>query len=72
MTLFLKLLRYFLATGFAVFTAGIVVAAAHLFSQDPSPSEDDIKEVLAGNICRCTGYGAIIRALNAVAGREPA
>jgi carbon-monoxide dehydrogenase small subunit len=45
-------------------TPGIVVAAAHLFANVPSPGEDDIKEALAGNICRCTGYGAIVRALN--------
>ena len=45
-------------------TPGIVVAAAHLFEHDPTPSVDDIKEALAGNICRCTGYGSIVRALH--------
>ena len=44
-------------------TPGIVVAAAHLFAADPSPSEGDIREALSGNLCRCTGYGAIVRAL---------
>ena len=44
-------------------TPGIVVAAAHLLEHDPSPSPDDIKEALAGNICRCTGYGSIVRAI---------
>lgn len=44
-------------------TPGIVVAAAHLLDADPAPGEDDLKEALAGNICRCTGYGAIVRAL---------
>jgi aerobic carbon-monoxide dehydrogenase small subunit len=44
-------------------TPGFVVAAAHLLERDPSPSDDDIREALAGNVCRCTGYGAILRAL---------
>jgi carbon-monoxide dehydrogenase small subunit len=39
------------------------VAAADLFGRNPRPSETEIKEALAGNICRCTGYGAIVRAL---------
>jgi carbon-monoxide dehydrogenase small subunit len=49
-------------------TPGIVVAAAHLFDSRPDPSEEDIREALAGNICRCTGYGAIVRALEALSG----
>jgi len=48
-------------------TPGFVVTAAHLFEQDPHPSGDEIKEALSGNICRCTGYGAISRALEALA-----
>jgi len=44
-------------------TPGIVVAAVDLFARNPTPSATEIKEALAGNICRCTGYGAIIRAL---------
>jgi carbon-monoxide dehydrogenase small subunit len=44
-------------------TPGIVVAAADLFARDPHPTATEIKEALAGNICRCTGYGAIVRAL---------
>ena len=52
-------------------TPGFVVAATHLFDTNPHPSRDDIKEALSGNICRCTGYGAIIRALEGVAeGRD--
>jgi carbon-monoxide dehydrogenase small subunit len=47
-------------------TPGIVVAATHLFAADPNPGEADIREALAGNICRCTGYGAIVRALTAL------
>jgi carbon-monoxide dehydrogenase small subunit len=44
-------------------TPGIVVAAVDLFERNPNPSENEIREALAGNICRCTGYGAIMRAL---------
>jgi carbon-monoxide dehydrogenase small subunit len=44
-------------------TPGIVVAAADLFERNPRPTMSEIKEALAGNICRCTGYGAIVRAL---------
>ncbi|OFW66524.1 MAG: (2Fe-2S)-binding protein [Actinobacteria bacterium RBG_16_68_21] len=48
-------------------TPGIVVAASHLLATTPSPTETDIREALAGNICRCTGYGAIVRALEPLA-----
>lgn len=51
-------------------TPGIVVAAVELFSENPSPSGDEIKQALAGNICRCTGYGAIIRAFERLAARS--
>jgi carbon-monoxide dehydrogenase small subunit len=44
-------------------TPGIVIAAVDLFERKPHPTGDEIKEALAGNICRCTGYGAIVRAL---------
>jgi carbon-monoxide dehydrogenase small subunit len=44
-------------------TPGIVVAAVDLFEHNPHPTGEEIKEALAGNICRCTGYGAIVRAL---------
>ena len=48
-------------------TPGFVVAAARLFEENPHPSTDEIKEALSGNICRCTGYGAILRGLQALA-----
>jgi len=48
-------------------TPGIVVAAVDLFEQNPAPSPVEIREALAGNICRCTGYGAILRALDGLA-----
>ena len=45
-------------------TPGFVVAAAHTLETAGGPLEaDDIREALAGNICRCTGYGAILRAI---------
>lgn len=48
-------------------TPGIVVAATELFQANPSPDTAEIKEALAGNICRCTGYGAIVRSLEKLA-----
>jgi carbon-monoxide dehydrogenase small subunit len=48
-------------------TPGIVVAAVDLFQRNPHPSRFEIKEALAGNICRCTGYGAIVRAFEDLA-----
>jgi aerobic-type carbon monoxide dehydrogenase small subunit (CoxS/CutS family) len=46
------------------------MAAAHLLERHPDPGVEDIKEALAGNICRCTGYGSIVRALAGLAGHE--
>jgi carbon-monoxide dehydrogenase small subunit len=51
-------------------TPGFVVTAAHMFEENPHPSTDEIKEALSGNICRCTGYGAILRGLEALAGER--
>jgi carbon-monoxide dehydrogenase small subunit len=48
-------------------TPGFVVTASQLFEENPHPSTDEIKESLSGNICRCTGYGAILRGLEALA-----
>jgi aerobic-type carbon monoxide dehydrogenase small subunit (CoxS/CutS family) len=44
-------------------TPGIVVAAHALLAARPHPTLDDVREGLAGNLCRCTGYGAIYRAV---------
>ena len=49
-------------------TPGIVVAGSHLLETNPHPTELEIKEALSGNLCRCTGYGAILRAFETVAG----
>ena len=49
-------------------TPGLVVAAHDLLERDPDPSEADIREALAGNLCRCTGYEKIIDAVRLAAG----
>ena len=49
-------------------TPGLVVAAADLLQRSPSPSEDEIREALSGNLCRCTGYQKIFDAVRAAAG----
>jgi carbon-monoxide dehydrogenase small subunit len=51
-------------------TAGMLMSANGLFTENPSPTIEEIKESIDGNICRCTGYNSIIRALNAVAKGE--
>lgn len=48
-------------------TPGFIVAAADLLRRDPAPSEAAIREALAGNLCRCTGYAKIIDAVRAAA-----
>jgi carbon-monoxide dehydrogenase small subunit len=44
-------------------TPGFIVAARALLDQNPRPSEDQVRHWLAGNLCRCTGYDKIIRAV---------
>jgi carbon-monoxide dehydrogenase small subunit len=48
---------------------GMIVAARYLLSRNPSPSEEEIKEGLAGNLCRCAGYSRIIGAVALAARR---
>ena len=48
-------------------TPGLVMAAHSLLERSPQPSEMEIREELSGNICRCTGYGRIIDAVQRVA-----
>ena len=50
-------------------TPGLVVATADLLARVPSPSEDEIREALSGNLCRCTGYAKIFDAVRLAAGR---
>jgi aerobic carbon-monoxide dehydrogenase small subunit len=49
-------------------TPGLVVAAADLLRRRPEPSEDEIREALSGNLCRCTGYQKILDAVQLAAG----
>ncbi|KPP87978.1 MAG: carbon-monoxide dehydrogenase small subunit [Rhodobacteraceae bacterium HLUCCO07] len=44
-------------------TPGILVAAKNLLERNPNPSEEEVRYWLAGNLCRCTGYDKIIRAV---------
>ena len=48
-------------------TPGLVVAAADLLQRSPSPSEDEVREALSGNLCRCTGYQKIVEAVRLAA-----
>ena len=48
-------------------TPGMLISAAALLAADPDPSEDAIRDGLAGNLCRCTGYQPIVRAVQAAA-----
>ena len=50
-------------------TPGLVVAAAELLRQNADPSDDEIREALSGNLCRCTGYAKIFDAVRLVAER---
>ena len=50
-------------------TPGLVVAAADLLERAPEPSDDEIREALSGNLCRCTGYAKIFDAVRLAASR---
>jgi aerobic carbon-monoxide dehydrogenase small subunit len=59
-------LERFVATGgvqCGACTPGIVVTLAALLQRNESPSREEVREALAGNLCRCTGYEGILRAL---------
>ena len=49
-------------------TPGLVVATADLLQRNASPSDDEIREALSGNLCRCTGYAKIFDAVRIAAG----
>ena len=53
-------------------TAGMVLTAAELLRTNPHPSDAEIRHALIGNLCRCTGYEAIIAAIRRAAGCIPA
>ncbi|MDP8237111.1 MAG: (2Fe-2S)-binding protein [Candidatus Erginobacter occultus] len=49
---------------------GMIMAAKALLDRDPGPSREEIKTGLSGNLCRCTGYTKIIKAVEVVAGKS--
>jgi carbon-monoxide dehydrogenase small subunit len=49
-------------------TPGLVVATYALLKRNPEPSEKEVREALSGNICRCTGYGKILEAVDRASG----
>ncbi len=49
-------------------TPGMVMAAVSLLEENPHPTEDEVREGLEGNLCRCTGYHNIVKAVMAAAG----
>lgn len=52
-----------------VCTPGILVAAKALLDRNPAPTDEEVRYWLAGNLCRCTGYDKIIRAVQEAAGK---
>jgi carbon-monoxide dehydrogenase small subunit len=52
-------------------TPGMIMAGADLLAKNPDPTEEEVREALAGNLCRCTGYHNIVKAvMSAAAGKE--
>ena len=52
-------------------TPGLIVATDDLLRRSPQPSDPEIREALAGNLCRCTGYQQILEAVRLAASRRP-
>jgi carbon-monoxide dehydrogenase small subunit len=51
-------------------TPGMIMAGADLLAKNPDPSEEEVREALAGNLCRCTGYHNIVKAVLSAAKSE--
>lgn len=51
-------------------TPGMIMSARALLNKNPKPTEEEIKEAIEGNLCRCTGYKPIIEAIKAAAEKE--
>ena len=49
-------------------SAGILMSATHFLKENPRPSEAEVRDMLSGHICRCTGYDGIVRAILDAAG----
>jgi 2-furoyl-CoA dehydrogenase 2Fe-2S iron sulfur subunit len=58
--------RHALQCGFC--TAGILMSATHFLKKNPRPTEAEVRDMLSGHICRCTGYAAIVAAILDAAG----
>jgi 2-furoyl-CoA dehydrogenase 2Fe-2S iron sulfur subunit len=61
--------HYALQCGFC--TPGILMSFTDYLARNPHPTEDEIREVLSGHLCRCTGYAGIVAAVLAVSGGAP-
>jgi carbon-monoxide dehydrogenase small subunit len=57
--------KWALQCGFC--TPGMIMSAIALLDQNPSPTEHEIRDAIAGNLCRCTGYTKIVEAISAAA-----
>jgi aerobic-type carbon monoxide dehydrogenase small subunit (CoxS/CutS family) len=51
-------------------TSGILMTAEEFLRQNPEPSDDEIRQALVGNLCRCTGYAHIVEAIKDAAARQ--
>jgi carbon-monoxide dehydrogenase small subunit len=51
-------------------TPGMIMAAADLLERNPNPTADEVRDGLEGNLCRCTGYHNIVKAVMAASGQE--
>jgi aerobic carbon-monoxide dehydrogenase small subunit len=52
-------------------TPGMILVARDLLRRNPHPTEDEIRHHIKGNICRCTGYNGIVRAIQKASGKTP-
>jgi len=53
-------------------TPGFLITAIEFLEENPNPTEPEVREALSGNLCRCTGYQAIVDAVMSMAGKPPA
>jgi len=51
-------------------TPGMILSAKALLASNPKPTEDEVRTAIAGNLCRCTGYVHIVKAIMAASGQE--